>query len=467
MSLTSNPNMTPSEILQLNLNDSALDLLNAAIASHQVKVDNNNNSSSSNDDSSKKSDASSKNNAIKGDKEASLSPQTSSVHDEETSSTAPKRAGRKPLDKTQISDAPLDPKQKRKAQNRAAQRAFRDRKEKHVAELQARIAELEALNATKDEDLVKENKQLKEMLQKLQEENYALKGAQFTFEFPVNDSTQANAFALANNNNNNSTATAITDMSHRSSSDKSTMYQTTTSGSSMSSNNSYSGEDVASSAEQSPLSNSHTHEDDSTSADTPINSVFSAEPMQFGLIHHQQPSLQAQQPSMNNSLDFFAVSDNSGFNTQQTNSFPTGDLFHGKDDLFANYRVPTTNNANDDFLFANEDLSGLFGGTDDLFGLGNSAQLNMAAQFGLPETPASRRLNLTADKKEMLLSKLKQGQQEGKFIYQVHQDIKQQCPDFNLDLLCDELKKKASCSMSSYPLTDHDVDAFVKCLDRI
>lgn len=40
-SLATNPNMTPSEILSLNLNDSALDLLNAAIASHhQVKPDN-------------------------------------------------------------------------------------------------------------------------------------------------------------------------------------------------------------------------------------------------------------------------------------------------------------------------------------------------------------------------------------------------------------------------------------------
>lgn len=159
------------------------------------------------------------------------------------------------------------------------------------------------------------------------------------------------------------------------------------------------------------------------------------------------------------------MSDNSGFNPQQMN-FPTGDLFHGKDDLFANYRVPTTTNANDDFLFANEDLSGLFGGTDDLFGFDNS-QSNLNAQFGLPETPASRRFNLTNDKKDMLLSKLKQGQKEGKYIYQVHQDIQQQCPDFNLDALCDELKKKASCSLSNYPLTDHDVDAFVQCLDRV
>jgi hypothetical protein len=40
MSLTSNTNMTPAELLQLNLNDSTLDLLNAAIASHQVKSEN-------------------------------------------------------------------------------------------------------------------------------------------------------------------------------------------------------------------------------------------------------------------------------------------------------------------------------------------------------------------------------------------------------------------------------------------
>lgn len=40
MSLTSNSNKGTSEILQLSLNDSALDLLNAAIASHQVKNEN-------------------------------------------------------------------------------------------------------------------------------------------------------------------------------------------------------------------------------------------------------------------------------------------------------------------------------------------------------------------------------------------------------------------------------------------
>jgi AP-1-like factor len=340
---------------------------------------------------------------------------------------------------------PLDPKQKRKAQNRAAQRAFRDRKEKHVAELQARIDELEALHAIKDEDLVKENQRLKEMLQKVQEENYALKGAQFTFEFPVTDTLPSTVTM----NNVNEVHNA---------------YQNT-SVSSMSSDNSYSGEDAGSSTEQSPLSNSHTHEDDSTaSADTPIatNSLFTSEPMQFGLI---QP----------NALDFLAVSDNmgglgNGFTTSNnfptsefsTNEFPTGDLFHGKDDLFTNYRLPT-NTTNDDFLFANEDLTGLFGGTDDLFGFNT----NFNAQFGIPETPTTRRYNIPAEKKQYLVDKLRQGQQEGKYIYQVHQEIQQNCPDFNLDALCDDLKKKAKCSLSTFPITDQDVDAFVKCLDRV
>lgn len=324
-----------------------------------------------------------------------------------------------------------------------------------MAELQARIDELEALNATKDEDLLKENQRLKEMLQKVQEENYALKGAQFTFEFPLNDhlpTTTATTAATTTNNN--------TVVNMKNTNDAHNLYQNT-SGSSMSSGNSYSGEDVSSSAEHSPLSNTHTHEDDSTaSADTPTgnNSLFSTEPMQFGAIY-----------SDSNALEFLGVSDNgsglgNGFTTTNnfpTSDFPTGDLFHGKDDLFTNYRVPISN-TNDDFLFANEDLTGLFGGTDDLFGFNN----NFNTQFGLPETPATRRYNLTAEKKQCLVDHLRKGQQEGKYIHQVHKEIEQKCPEFNLDALCDDLKKKAKCSLSTFPITDHDVDAFVKCFDH-
>ncbi|KAI9471921.1 MAG: hypothetical protein EXX96DRAFT_582213 [Benjaminiella poitrasii] len=477
-SLNVNPNMTPSEILQLNLNDSALELLNAAIVSHQVKIDG---SEHVNEEPAliTARNEPPKNSSFEKTNTNAFSKRE--LDKDEQTVTAPKRVGRKPLDKSQIPDASLDPKQKRKAQNRAAQRAFRDRKEKHLAELQARIEELEALNSTKNEDLIRENQTLKEQLQKLQEENYALRGAQFTFEFPISDSInkvtpQSTVTApITTNAASTTTPTTATPVSVSTNNNSINMnydnmnnfYQMSTSGSSTSSGNSYSGEDNSSSAEQhSPLSNNQTHEDDSTSADTPVtsNNLFSADPIQFGLI---------QQPDASNNLDFLAVADitggiGDGYTT--VDNFPTGDLFHSKDDIFSNYAVPA-NNTNEDFLFTNEDLSALFGGSDDVFNFNNIdsnniVPLSLNAQFGLPETPTTRRLNITPEKKQMLIRKLKQAQQEGKYVYQIHQELEQTCPDFDINALCEDLKKKAQCSMSPFPITDHEIDAFIKCLSH-
>ncbi|KIJ59812.1 hypothetical protein HYDPIDRAFT_161884 [Hydnomerulius pinastri MD-312] len=69
---------------------------------------------------------------------------------------------------------------KRKEQNRAAQRAFRERKEKHVKDLEDKVAALEA----KNEEAVTENTNLRDLLSRLQQENLALKQAQFTFSVP-------------------------------------------------------------------------------------------------------------------------------------------------------------------------------------------------------------------------------------------------------------------------------------------
>ncbi|KAK3811511.1 MAG: hypothetical protein JOS17DRAFT_494593 [Linnemannia elongata] len=91
---------------------------------------------------------------------------------------APKKAGRKPLT--------TEPTNKRKAQNRAAQRAFRDRKERYVKSLEDRIKELEELNPGKaDSKLAEENLNLKVLVQKLETENYFLKEQSFTFDFPI------------------------------------------------------------------------------------------------------------------------------------------------------------------------------------------------------------------------------------------------------------------------------------------
>ncbi|KAF8887715.1 hypothetical protein BD779DRAFT_1525842 [Infundibulicybe gibba] len=69
---------------------------------------------------------------------------------------------------------------KRKEQNRAAQRAFRERKEKHVKDLEDKVAALEA----KNERAVSENENLRDLLSRLQSENVMLKQSSFTFSVP-------------------------------------------------------------------------------------------------------------------------------------------------------------------------------------------------------------------------------------------------------------------------------------------
>ncbi|PVH75250.1 hypothetical protein DL98DRAFT_427927 [Cadophora sp. DSE1049] len=60
---------------------------------------------------------------------------------------------------------------RRKAQNRAAQRAFRERKERHVKDLEAKLAALEKNSA----NVAEENERLKLQLQKAATENEILK----------------------------------------------------------------------------------------------------------------------------------------------------------------------------------------------------------------------------------------------------------------------------------------------------
>ncbi|TDZ44736.1 AP-1-like transcription factor napA [Colletotrichum sidae] len=73
----------------------------------------------------------------------------------ESSDKVPKKPGRKPLTS--------EPSSKRKAQNRAAQRAFRERKEKHLKDLETKVEELE--KASKDAS--SENSQLKAQIEKM------------------------------------------------------------------------------------------------------------------------------------------------------------------------------------------------------------------------------------------------------------------------------------------------------------
>ncbi|PHH54032.1 hypothetical protein CFIMG_000994RA [Ceratocystis fimbriata CBS 114723] len=70
----------------------------------------------------------------------------------------PKKPGRKPLTE--------EPTTKRKAQNRAAQRAFRERKEKHVRDLEIKVEELEKAS----EEANNENSTLRSQIERLTDE---------------------------------------------------------------------------------------------------------------------------------------------------------------------------------------------------------------------------------------------------------------------------------------------------------
>ncbi|KAJ2000757.1 DNA-binding transcription factor yap1, partial [Coemansia thaxteri] len=100
------------------------------------------------------------------------------VHDEKKF----KKPGRKPI----MTEAGT----KRTAQNRAAQRAFRERKQQYLKGLEDKVKEL----TEQQERTERENQQLKQFVDKLKEENVTLRnGGQFTYEnmAPVVDFDQA------------------------------------------------------------------------------------------------------------------------------------------------------------------------------------------------------------------------------------------------------------------------------------
>ncbi|KAJ1741371.1 DNA-binding transcription factor yap1 [Coemansia sp. RSA 1821] len=70
---------------------------------------------------------------------------------------------------------------KRTAQNRAAQRAFRERKQQYLQSLEEKVKEL----TERQERTERENEQLRKCISTLQSENQQLKDGKFTYEAPV------------------------------------------------------------------------------------------------------------------------------------------------------------------------------------------------------------------------------------------------------------------------------------------
>ncbi|CAO3635539.1 unnamed protein product [Cunninghamella echinulata] len=118
--------------------------------------------------------------------------------------------------------SPSELRQKRKEQNRVAQRAFRERKERYVKELEEKIKHLEEERLTEIQQLKEENATLKSKVKQMEAEIYTLKGAEQAFKLSIQklketgvqipDTTphsltsSSHALSLSNNNNNNTTA---------------------------------------------------------------------------------------------------------------------------------------------------------------------------------------------------------------------------------------------------------------------
>ncbi|KAI7856902.1 hypothetical protein BDC45DRAFT_502602 [Circinella umbellata] len=81
--------------------------------------------------------------------------------------------------------------QRRKEQNRAAQRAFRERKERYVKELEDKIRDMQEAHTQSSERLQKENNELRETLKRMETEMYTLKGAAMAFEVSMNKLREA------------------------------------------------------------------------------------------------------------------------------------------------------------------------------------------------------------------------------------------------------------------------------------
>lgn len=334
-----------------------------------------------------------------------------------------KKPGRKPLAKVTV--LPSDPKLKRKAQNRAAQRAFRERKEQFVNELQEQMRELQALKEKREKELTRENARLKKENERLKEENYVLKDAKFTFEFPhkrrASDKSQPARLV----------SPPITDNQHN--------------------------DDVLSIT--SPLSNEEEcgelSDYNGGKTSTASDSTSSVPACTFDATN-----------STSNGSNF--APDFSFTPTQETS-----DLFSGKDNLFLkDYRVPA-NEA--DFLIQNEPLPQLFGDEVDLFSIENPAPFSTSELDPLFSEEMQNLvekdslLNCAPENekpcKSKLLAVLGKAKGANRRMYQIHNDVKSYCPDLNLDQLCEDLKRKITFD-SNHILTDEDVDLYIECIQR-
>jgi len=332
-----------------------------------------------------------------------------------------KRPGRKPLDPSKLENT-NDPKQKRKAQNRAAQRAFRDRKERYVSELEEKIAELEEEKKDWAGRLAKETSSLKKRVEELEAENYALKGTAFTFDFPLEKARASATQFGAGSPPKDSESDSLSSPSF--SRDSSNPFESN----SETNSNAHSPPSLE---EDSPGS---THKDSlfstsfSESSSSPFNDndlfATSFPPIKESKDTQQHVDQLLSEPIFDQSGGLTEFM-NSAFST--TNMDPT---------LFTEYRLPN-DTPNDNGV---DQLPPLFEG--DLDDLGFA-----------PVNPEPNISDIEHDRPSACSENWKRLKKHPHF------------DDMDLTWLCEEMRTKATCRGSVYRLSEEDVDHVLKRLD--
>ncbi|ROT36593.1 PAP1-domain-containing protein [Sodiomyces alkalinus F11] len=438
------------------------------------------------------------------DDESNDSTGASGAKRRESTEKVAKKPGRKPLTS--------EPSSKRKAQNRAAQRAFRERKEKHLKDLEDKVEELHKASETANHENNLLRVQVQKMSRELQEYKTRLSlvtsrslapgrprtgfGApavgnindvNFQFEFPkfgVLPATAATATTTGTAANSQpsksstprqvlpgkpagstrrqeNTESPVIDNGGYNVADSSSKYSKhvntkvspgSISASRTSIDSSGHSQATHSTSTSSPSASSQSQGGSSSSCGTspePLNQS----PMGFKPVD-TMATIGEEQPS------FPSGEDNSLFASIDPNSFDwlahqNGGQFDP--DLFSSYREPQDNilaNSNFDDGFFKDALDA------DFF-----TPYNMAPNPALPKRNLIDQIDAAQDA-DNDLAKQDAVKQEGLDCEEVWEKI-QNCPtvqngDFDLDSLCSELQKKAKCSGTGSVVSEGDFDTVMK-----
>lgn len=140
--------------------------------------------------------------------------------------------------------------------------------------------------------------------------------------------------------------------------------------------------------------------------------------------------------------------------------------------FFPDYRTSSNDN---DFMIQNDTLPSLFGSDIDLFGLGSpaplfSSELDPMLSEQMQALAEQNCTNCTSHSnkkpcKASFVEALKRAKGAGRRLDQVTQEVKEKCPDFNLDSLCEDLRRKITFD-SGHILSDAEVELYIECMQR-